>query len=139
MMNKWLILMAISVLPFFINDAFAQTEVNVTSTTPCFMNYTTTGIDMLQNCGFDTDYMGAVTLPFEWVTGGLFSMIVVVILVIMSYIKYHTVIYPIIIGLVMLPTSYYLFPDMFLSFAFIALAIGIGAIIWRIYVIETRG
>ena len=138
-MNNWYVLLAIAILPLFINEAFAQTEVNVTSGTPCFLNYTTTGVDMLQNCGWDEDYMAAFVLPFEWVTGGLFSMIVVIILIFMTWFKYHTPLYPLTIGLIMLPTSWYLFPDMFVSFGFLMAIVTIGGIVWYIFVQRTRG
>ena len=138
-MNNWYVLLAIAILPLFINNAFAQTEVNVTSTTPCFLNYTTTGVDMLENCGWDSDYMAAFVLPFEWVTGGLFSMIIVIILIFMTWFKYHTPLYPLTIGLIMLPTSWYLFPDAFVSFAFLMAAVTVGAVVWFIFVQKTRG
>lgn len=135
---KWYVLFIITILPLFVNSAFAQQEVNITSSTPCFLNYTTTGIDMWQNCGFDTDYVSAVTMPFEWVTGGNFSMIIVIVLIGMTWLKYHTPIYPIAIGVFMMPMSLYLFPDEFASFAYLLMAVGIGALIWYVMIHKTR-
>ena len=129
-------LIALSVFPLY-HDAFGQTIINVTSATPCWENYTA-GVQMWSNCGFDTDFVKAAIAPFEWVTGGLFSMLVVLILVIVTYIKYHTVIYPIMIGIIMLPVSYFLIPDSFLSFALIAAGIGIGSIILKGLIFNTR-
>ncbi len=120
-----------------LNDAFAQTEINVTEAQPCFLNYTA-GVQMWKNCGFQEDYLGAVLAPFEWVTGGLFSMIIVAVLIIMTYIKYHTIIYPIIIGVVMFPVSFFLFPENFLSFGILLAFVGIGALIWYIIVRQTK-
>ena len=121
---------------FDINPAYAQTVINVTeSAEPCFMNYTA-GSDLWSNCGFEEDYLAAVLLPWEWVSGGYFSMVGV--LVLMTYIKYHTVILPIAIGIVMLPTSYFLFPDVFLSYAIILMFVGIGVLIWFAYIRQTR-
>tara|TARA_B110000438_G_scaffold46724_1_gene46913 strand:+ start:5693 stop:6079 length:387 start_codon:yes stop_codon:yes gene_type:complete len=123
--------------PFIIDQAYAQTVIDVGETQPCFMNYTA-GSQMWKNCDFQGDPVGATMLGFEWVTGGLFSMIVVALIVIMVYIKYHTVIYPIAIGIIMLPTSYFLFPDIFLSFALIMAGVGIAALIYGIIVLRTR-
>ena len=123
--------------PLLFHDAFAQTIVNVTSTTPCFFNYTA-GVHMWENCGFRTDFIKATLAPWEWVTGGLFSMLVVILLVIMTYIKYHTVIYPIMIGIIMLPISYFLIPTQFLSFALICAGIGVGSIILKALIWNTR-
>lgn len=134
---KFLILLSLLIIPFLINDAYGQTVINVTATEPCFLNYTA-GVDMWENCGFREDFIKAALTPFEWVTGGLFSMIIVVILVIMTYMKYHTVIYPIAIGIAFLPMSYFLFPDLFISYAIIMAGIGIAAVIWSIVVQRTN-
>lgn len=138
-MNILLILFAISMVsaPLLIDQVSAQTVIEVDDAEPCFMNYTA-GVQMWENCNFQGDPIGAALLGFEWVTGGLFSMIVVALIVIMVYIKYHTVLYPIAIGIVMLPTSYFLFPDMFLSYAFIMGALGVGGSIYALYIIATN-
>jgi len=139
MMNVWLIPIALIFFSptFIIGFAFAQTEINVTSTTPCFLNYTA-GIDMWENCGFNEDFIAATLLPFEWVTGGIFSMIIVVILIFMTYMKYRTVIYPVAIGIIFLPISYFQFPDIFLSYALVLTGIGIAAMIYTALVIRTK-
>ena len=138
-MNITLILFAVSMFssPFIIDQAYGQTNIEVGETTPCFMNYTA-GAEMWKNCNFDGDPLGATLLGFEWVSGGLFSMIVVALIVVMVYIKYHTVIYPIAIGIVMLPTSYFLFPDAFTSYAFVMAAVGFAGLIYTLYIVITR-
>ena len=137
-MNRRYVLLVITILPLFVTEAFAQEEINITEATPCFMNYTAKGIELWQNCGFETDYMGAVTVPFEWVTGGMFSMFIVIVLIGMTWFKYKTPLYPIAIGIVMMPMSFFLFPDEFTSFAFLLMGVGVGAIIWFIVVQKTR-
>ena len=138
-MNITLILFTVSMFssPFIIDQAYGQTNIEVGETMPCFMNYTA-GSEMWKNCNFDGDPLGATLLGFEWVSGGLFSMIVVALIVVMVYIKYHTVVYPIAIGIVMLPTSFFLFPDAFISYAFVMTAVGIAGMIWALYIIATR-
>jgi len=138
-MNIWIILFAVSIIssPIIFDQAYAQTVIEVGDTEPCFMNYTA-GANMWKNCNFQGDPVGAAMLGFEWVTGGLFSMIIVALIVIMVYIKYHTILYPIAIGIVMLPTSYFLFPDMFLSYALIMAGIGITSAIYILLVKATR-
>ena len=64
-------------------------------------------------------------------------MIIVALIVVIVYIKYHTVIYPIAIGIVMLPTSYFIFPDVFISYAFVMGAVAVGGLIYLIYVRAT--
>lgn len=113
----------------FANDAHAQSIINLTASTPCFLNYSA-GVQMWQNCGYGNDFVKGSLAPFEWVTGGLFSPLIVAILIIMTYIKYHTMLYPIIIGIVFLPTAYYLFPPQFLSAIFIMAGLGIASAIW---------
>jgi hypothetical protein len=121
-----------------IPQAFAQTTVNVTETTPCFLDYNSTGLEMWQNCGADDDFLAITLQGWEWVTGGLFSMIVVAILCIMTWIKYHTIIYPLAIGIIMLPTSYYLFPEQFLSYVFVMAALAIASLVYTVFIKRTK-
>jgi len=116
--------------PLILEPAFAQTSLNVTASSPCFLNYTAQGIEMWQNCGMDTDYLSAVTIGFDWVTGGLWPIILVTVLIVMTYIKYQNGIYPFAIGVVFLPIAGAYFPDEFISYAVvIAAVIAAGAII----------
>ena len=108
-----------------ITPAFAQTII-VNSTTPCFLNYTA-GIDMWRNCGADEDWVAMAMLPFEWITGGFFSLIIASVIILGVYLKYHKVIYAFGVGLVFLPISFQFFPDTFLSFAAIAAFLGLTA------------
>lgn len=139
MMNVWLIPIALMLFfsPTFIDFAFAQQQINITSTEPCFLNYTA-GVDLWKNCGFEEDFIAAALLPFEWVTGGIFSMIIVVIIIFMTYMKYRTVIYPIAIGIIFLPISYFQFPDVFISWALVLTGIGVAAMIYTAFVIRTK-
>ena len=78
----------------------------------------------------DTDYLSAVTIGFDWVTGGLWPIILVTVLIVMTYIKYQNGIYPFAIGVVFLPIAGAYFPDEFISYAVvIAAVIAAGAII----------
>ena len=122
---------------FAIDHAFAQTEINVTQSNPCFLNYTA-GVQMWENCGYKEDWLSAIILPFEWVTGGLFSMIIVSVLIIMTYMKYNSIIYPIGIGIVFLPMSFFLFPEWFVTVGVIFAFLGVGALIWYIFVRQTK-
>lgn len=72
------------------------------------------------------NWLGWAMAPWEWVTGGSISMTIAGILILVSWAKYRTAIYPIFIGVVMLPLSYFLFPAEFLSFAFLLAALGVG-------------
>jgi hypothetical protein len=131
-------LLALLFVPFVFNTAFGQQEVNITESTPCFLNQNNSGIEYWQDCGIDTDYLAGVTVSFEWVTGGLFSMIIVGLLIFMTWVKYHTPFYPIMIGLVFLPLAGYLFPDIFISAVAILLIVAIAGIIWYIMVKRTQ-
>lgn len=132
----------VGISPFMLgNTAYAQSSINVTESVPCFLNYTgssyvtsnnsaRTGLQMMQNCGFETDFIAATTVSFDWVTGGLFPFIVVTVLIVMTYLKYQTGIYPVAIGIVFLPFAAWAFPDEFISYAIaIAAVIGAGAVL----------
>lgn len=111
--------------------------IQVNQTTPCFLN-DTAGADIWRNCGFGTDYIAGALIGFEWITGGYFSMILVGLLVGITYIKYQKVIYPLIIGMVFLPISYFLFPDTWLNYAFLFGIFGLGALLYYIIVRKTK-
>ncbi|MGY8984975.1 MAG: hypothetical protein ACKVHG_10345 [Sphingomonadales bacterium] len=93
---------------------------------------------MWKNCGADEDYLTFALMPFEYITGGYFSMILVIIFIIISYIKYHTVLYPMLIGLLFLPVSYTFFPDTFLVYALTLFGVGIAGLIAYMIIWRTR-
>ena len=134
----WYIILAILAVSFVSNEAYAQSTVTITgdeSLQPCFMNMTA-GAQLWDNCGANEDYLDFALMPFEYITGGYFSMILVTIFVIMSYVKYHNVLYPMLIGLLFLPISYTFFPDVFLVYAISLFAVGGGSalvyvVLWR--------
>ena len=107
----------------------------VNSTQPCFLNYTSP--NMWQSCGLDKDFLTGSLIGWQWITGGNFSMIFVAILVMFSYIKYHKIVYPIVIGIFLLPLSYFVFPTSFLNFAFVLVGLGFGILIWYIKISQT--
>jgi len=111
--------------------------IQVNQTAPCFMNFTA-GSDIWENCGMGEDYLESVLLGWEWVTGGYFSMIMVSLFVMISYVKYHKAIYPIIIGILFMPVSYFLFPDIFLTVAIIMAAITIGILVFYAFTRQTK-
>lgn len=117
------ILLGLFLMPF-ITPSFAQSSLNVTESVPCFMNFTSTGLEMMQNCRLGDDYISAATVGFDWVSGGLWPLVVVSILIIMTYVKYQNGIYPLAIGVVFLPIAGNFFPDEFVS-----MAVVIGAVI----------
>ena len=136
----WYIILAILAVSFVSNEAYAQNTVTIIgdeSTQPCFLNMTA-GANMWDNCGANEDYLDFALMPFEYITGGYFSMILVTIFVIMSYVKYHTVLYPIIIGLLFIPISYTFFPEVFLTYALILIAVAFGGLLARMIIWRTR-
>ena len=122
---------------FIILQASSLQVIDVNNTVPCFLNYSA-GPDMWDNCGYNDDFVAAALLPWEWITGGNFSMVLVSIFVLFSYIKYHKVVYPLLIGIIFLPVSFVLFPDEFITFAFLMTGVTIGILIWYIYIKQTK-
>ena len=136
-MNGQLLTLAVLFLlatsPFIFDstqEAFAQSSLNVTASQPCFLNYTASGLDMMQNCGLGDDYLRATTVGFDWVTGGLWPIIIVSVLIVMTYVKYQNGIYPLAIGIVFLPIAGAYFPDQFISYGIVIGAlVGVGALV----------
>ena len=117
--------------------AIAFQIIQVNQTDPCFLNYTA-GIDIFQNCGATEDYIDFALLPWEWITGGFFSMVFVAIFILMVYLKYHKPVYPILVGIAFLPISYFLFPATFLAWALVMSAVGIACIIFYVFIKQTK-
>ena len=137
-MKYWIfIILGLISTPIVFDDAFAQTTIEVGESVPCFMNYTA-GVDMWSDCGMEEDPLGAVTLPFEWITGGYFSLLIVGLIMFIVYIKYQTAIYPVAIGIVMLPTSYFLIPQRFFSFLILMMGVTIAAGIYFMLVTSNK-
>lgn len=115
----------------------ATLPIQVLSSGPCFLNFSA-GADMWHNCGMDVDYLQFMLLPWEWISGGNFSLIIVSLFVMFSYIKYHKVVYPILIGTLFLPISYFIFPDVFLSTAFVLAYLAMGLVLVFIILKQTK-
>lgn len=104
--------------------------ININNTSPCFMNFT--GGNVWQNCGLGKDYLTGSLLPWNYITGGYFTMILIAIFILITYIKYQKAIFPIIIGSFYLPITYFLFPQQFLVWAVIMAGLVFGFLIWFI-------
>lgn len=125
---------------FGISEAYAQNTVTITGDddlTPCFLDMDA-GFEMWENCGADDDYLDFALMPFEYITGGYFSMIIVTIFIIMAYIKYHNVLYPILIGLLFIPISYTFFPETFLTYALTLVAVAFAGLLAKMIIWRTR-
>ena len=120
----------------FIQSASAQTII-VNSTTYCWNNGTAYA-EMWRNCGVTDDWLQTIIMPWQYATGGYFSMFIAAILILFTYIKYHKVVYPLLIGSVMLPLSFALFPVPFLNFAFLMGAFSLGFLIIHVILRATK-
>lgn len=124
------------IMPVF-QPVFAQETIIVNGTTPCWQNYTA-GADMWRQCGVENDWLTTITIPFQYATGGYFTMFMISILCLMTYQKYHKVAYPLLIGTIMLPASFALFPEPFLNFGFVFGTIALGFLIAYIFLKQTK-
>ena len=124
-------------LLFILSQLVALQIIPVNQTEPCFLNFTA-GPDIFENCGFGDDYITAALLPWEWITGGFFSLFLVSIFILISYIKYHKAVYPLLIGITFLPVAFFIFPDTFLTFAFIMMIVTTTILAWYIYIKQTK-
>ena len=136
----WYIILAVLAVSFGANEAYAQNTVTITGDdelTPCFLDMDA-GFEMWENCGADDDYLDFALMPFEYITGGYFSMTIVTIFIIMAYIKYHNVLYPILVGLLFIPISYTFFPEVFLTYALTLVAVAFAGLLAKMIVWRTR-
>jgi uncharacterized membrane protein len=75
----------------------------------------------------DDDYLKGALIGFEWVTGGYFSLIFVGLIILVTYIKYHKAIYPIIVGISFIPVAIFLVPNYQWQFILVAMGIALAA------------
>ena len=144
--TTWYILAILSIASFltvgvssdeFVPVAHAQTSITVPETAPCFMNYTA-GVNMWDQCNFEDDWLTAALLPWEYITGGYFSLILVSIFILFTYIKYHNMLYPMVIGMLFIPISYFVFPAEFITFAVLMVAMVFGIAIFYAVTKQTK-
>lgn len=124
-------------LAMFILEAVSFQVIQVNETAPCFLNYSA-GADIFRNCGMGDDFLEASLLGWEWITGGYFSMILVSLFVMISYVKYHKAIYPMTIGILFLPVAWFLFPDTFFTFAMLLTGVGIAIFVYYAFMRQTK-
>ena len=147
-MITWYVLAIVSLSLVGIDQAYAQQVIEVGETTPCFLpdvdsdgdgiNDLYSESNMWLDCGADVDYLEFALLPWEWITGGWFSMIIVSIFIVFSWVKYHNIMYPIMIGVMFLPISYFVFPEKFISFALILAGVGLSVTVAYIFIKQTK-
>lgn len=101
------------------------------------MNFTA-GADIWQNCGASADFLKFALLPFEWITGGNFSLVFAGIMILFTYIKYHKVIYPMLIAFIMLPITFFVFPAAFQNAAFLLLGVVVGIVLIKILIRQAK-
>ena len=89
-MVSWYLLMGIisAVLITFIpsvSEVNAQTTIEVPTTTPCFLNFNSTH-QMWDRCNAEEDFLDFALIGWEYGTGGNFSMMIVGMFVLITYI-----------------------------------------------------
>lgn len=117
--------------------AFAQTNITVSEAVPCFMN-ATAGYKMWENCNAADDWLNFAIAPYEWVTGGWFSLILVSVIILMTYLKYHKTVYPLIIGILFIPIAFALFPSNWINLALILAVFSSGILIYKAVFRQTK-
>lgn len=135
----WVAILGMGGMLGVLPEASAQTvDINGTGQF-CFLNYTSSLSDTWERCGFTSqggDWLSALISPYQWITGGFFSSILVGVIIIGVWITTRNFLYPLFAGIIFMPFAYFLFPSHFLNQVFI-LAIAAGAL--ALYKIVLRG
>lgn len=122
----WAFLILLAIPP-----AYGQT-IQVNQTAPCFEDYDNY-TNILQNCGFEQDWLKASLTGFEYITGGYFSFLLVGVIVLGVYLKYQKWIYPLIIGIAFIPYAWFLVPEIFVNYLIIFAVVGGGIAAWKFF------
>lgn len=108
----------------------------VNQTVPCFQNYTSD--NLWRDCGLGKDFVQGSLIGWQWITGGYFSALLASIFILFTYIKYHKALYPLLVGVLFLPISYFLFPASFINYAILFAALALGITIWYIIISQSN-
>lgn len=136
----WLLL-ALALTTFGIDTAYAQTVIEVPDVQPCWQvngNNMTDYRNVWSACGAEDDFLNFALMPWEWITGGYFSLILVTILIIITYVKYQNVLYPMFIGVAFLPVAYTLFPEVFIQYALALFVVGVTSSLIYLIIKQTK-
>lgn len=112
--------------------------VSLPDTQVCFLNYNLSFVEMWKACGVEDDWLAFLVLPFNWITGGFISLVILAILVWAVWLKYHNALYPLITGIMFLPVAYAFFPEQFLSTVIIIGFFTLGVSLWYAFIRQTR-
>ncbi len=118
-------------------EAVSLQAIQVNGTEPCFLNFTA-GANMWKQCGMGEDYLQTILLGWEWITGGYFTMVIVGLFSLISYIKYHKAVYPLMILTMFLPVSYFLFPVELVVFVGLFTTALVASLLYFIFRTQTR-
>ena len=124
-------------IPILLAPVYAQEIIILNETTPCFLNYSAS-YQLWQNCKLDEDFLDFSMQGYQWVTGGLFPMLVVSLLIGFSYVKYHKAIYPLIIGILLTPMALVLFPEHFITWSLLMGGAVIFILVWYTFIKQTK-
>ena len=137
-MDYFLILLLALSFSSPVQEAFAQAPIIINQTVPCFLQENVTKLQLLKDCGLEEDFLDTMLLPWEWATGGYFSMFLIIILIFITYMKYGKALYPLIVGTLYLPMSIWLFPEQMTSYGIVFVGVLAGIWIWFIFVRQTK-
>jgi len=131
------LLFLIGAMMAFLPFAAAQETVTVPVGTPCFLQEDV-GVNIFERCGLGDDWLAGITIGWDWVLGGYFSLALICILCLITYQKYQKAIYPLAIGIMYLPVSYTVLPPQFFTIAILLVGVLFGIYIWFTFVRQTR-
>ena len=114
---------------------YGQATIDVPAATPCFLNNVNNS-NILASCSSEGNPFDLIILGWQWITGGNFVMIIVGIIILAVWRKYDNVVYPLFIGVLFLPITFFLFPESFLSWALILAGLAVGILIFKALVLN---
>lgn len=112
--------------------------ININNTEPCFLKYNLTVIELWEGCGISEDWLETIILPWEWITGGYLSAIIVAMIIWLTWLTYRNALYPLMAGILFLPTAWFLFPEHFIGQAFILLGAYVALMIYYVMFRQTK-
>lgn len=112
--------------------------ININATEPCFLKYNETIVELWEGCGIKEDFLETLVLPWEWITGGYLSAIIIAMIIFLVWITYRNALYPMMAGILYMPFAYMLFPETFIIQAFLLVGLFVGIMLWMVMFRQTK-
>lgn len=124
-------LILFGIIPLAMVPAYGQDMIQIEDKEFCLKDNNLTMAEKLKACGIKRDWLQFTVIGWEWLTGGLFSILVLALLIGLVYAATKSSLYTLLVGTAWLPAAWSWFPSSFLYVLFIMIGVYVVYAIWQ--------